>query len=360
MNDSNSIEFTVTSQPLPSGWLDQDIGAVGIAGSATYSGGVFTVTGAGFGTVYVTSDQVHFAYQPWSGDGTIVAQVTSVSGGTGQLGVMIRETMNSGATGLFAFEYPSSAAYTSQRTSSGATSTSQGGNSVNVPFWIKVVRSGGTFTAYTSPDGLSWTQDGSSQTISMAQTVYVGLAVDSAYHTSTVTATFANVSVTGPTDPGPAVTGVSATTGSVGSTVVISGTGFGVSQGSSSVTLNSVATTINSWSNTSISITIPSGATSGYLLVSVAPSMDDSNPTYFTVTSQPLPSGWLDQDLGGEPATGSATYSSGVFTDNGAGRGTLYNQADQVHFIYQPLTGDGSIVARIDTLSGGQAGVMVI
>jgi RHS repeat-associated protein len=358
MNDSNSITFTITSQPLPSGWLDQDVGAVGTAGSATYSGGVFTVNGAGFGTAYVTADQAHFVYQPLSGDGTVVARVVSTSGAA-QAGVMIRETTNTGATGMFAFGYYASTVYTTQRTSTGATSSFQGGTSVAVPFWIKVVRSGNTLTAYTAPDGVSWVQDGSSQTISMAQTVYVGLAVDSYYHTSLGTATFDNVSVTGPTDAGPVVTGVSATTGSVGSTVVISGTGFGVSQGSSTVTLNAVATTINSWSNTSISVTIPSGATTGYLVVSTAPSMDDSNPTYFTVTSQPLPSGWLDQDLGGEPTTGSATYSSGVFTDNGAGRGTLYNQADQVHFIYQPLIGDGSIVARITSLSSGQAGVMI-
>jgi RHS repeat-associated protein len=361
MNDSNSVAFTVTSQPLPSGWLDQDIGAVGTAGSATYSGGVFTVTGAGFGTVYVASDQAHFAYQALSGDGSIVARLASVSGGTGQLGVMIRETMNSGASGMFAFEYSSGATYTSQRTSTGATSSFQGGNSLAPPFWIKIVRSGSTLTASTSPDGLSWSQDGSPQTVSMAQTVYVGLAVSSAYHTSTVTATFDNVSVTGPTDPGPVVTGVSATTGSVGSTVVVSGTGFGVSQGSSSVTLNAVATTINSWNNTSISITIPSGATSGYLVVTVAPSMDDSNPTYFTVTSQPLPAGWLDEDLGGPGVAGSATFSSGTFTVNASGRGTMYTQPDQVHFVYQPLVGDGSIVARVATESGGstQAGVMV-
>jgi RHS repeat-associated protein len=358
MNDSNSITFTITSQPLPSGWLDQDVGAVGTAGSATYSGGVFTVNGAGFGTAYVTADQAHFVYQALSGDGTIVARVVSTSGAA-QAGVMIRETANTGATGMFAFGYYASTVYTTQRTSTGATSSFQGGASVTVPFWIKVVRSGSTLTAYTAPDGLSWVQNGSSQTISMAQTVYVGLAVDSLYHTSLGTATFDNVSVTGATDAGPVVTEVSATTGSVGSTVVISGTGFGLSQGSSTVTLNAVATTINSWSNTSISVTIPSGATTGYLVVSTAPSMDDSNPTYFTVTSQPLPSGWLDQDLGGEPTTGSATYSSGVFTDNGAGRGTLYNQADQVHFIYQPLIGDGSIVARITSLSGGQAGVMI-
>jgi len=46
--------------------------------------------------------------------------------------------------------------------------------------------------------------------------------------------------------------------------------------------------------------TIPAGATSGPLLVSVAPSMNDSNVVQFAVTWQPLPPSWLDQDVGAE------------------------------------------------------------
>ena len=68
---------------------------------------------------------------------------------------------------------------------------------------------------------------------------------------------------------------------------------------------------VNSWSNTSISITIPSGATSGLLVVSVAPSMNDSNPIVFTVTSQSLPSGWLDGDVGEVVLAGSSSYTNG-------------------------------------------------
>ena len=35
------------AQSLPSGWSTTDIGAVGATGSASYSSGTFTVTGAG-------------------------------------------------------------------------------------------------------------------------------------------------------------------------------------------------------------------------------------------------------------------------------------------------------------------------
>jgi hypothetical protein len=66
-------------------------------------------------------------------------------------------------------------------------------------------------------------------------------------------------------------------------------------------------------------VNIPAGATSGPLLVSVAPSMDDSNAVRFTVTSQALPNTWLDQDIGSVGLVGSATYANDVFTVKGAG-----------------------------------------
>jgi hypothetical protein len=45
---------------------------------------------------------------------------------------------------------------------------------------------------------VNWTQLGTSQTISMAQNVYVGLAVNSGSGSASSTATFDNLSVTTP------------------------------------------------------------------------------------------------------------------------------------------------------------------
>ena len=102
---------------------------------------------------------------------------------------------------------------------------------------------------------------------------------------------------------------------------MVFGLGFGASQAGSVVTLNGTAVTVNSWSDTAIIVTIQSGATSGAMVVSVAPSMNDSNPVMFEVTSQPLPPTWLDQDIGLVGLAGSATYANGTFTVNGAGQG---------------------------------------
>ena len=55
----------------------RDVGAVGVAGSASYSNGTFTVSGSG-DDVWGTADAFHYAYQSLSGDGQIVARVASV------------------------------------------------------------------------------------------------------------------------------------------------------------------------------------------------------------------------------------------------------------------------------------------
>jgi len=120
MNASNPVTFTVTSQPLPAGWLDQDIGPVGIAGSASYTNGTFTATGAGT-SVWSTADGFHFAYQVLSGDGTIVARVVTVSpSSTG--GVMVRETLNPDSTEVFSAFY-AQGTYMNYRTATGGTTS---------------------------------------------------------------------------------------------------------------------------------------------------------------------------------------------------------------------------------------------
>jgi len=369
MNDSNAVYLEVTPLPLPTSWMDQDISSVG-AGSATYStsSGIFTVKGAG-AAIGGTADSFHLAYQPLSGDGTFIARLISYkSGSTPQIGVMIRETLDPGAKDVFVTFQPSTASLNYRSTAGGSASTqstSFSNPSGYYPYWLKVTRSGNTFSGYVSSGGVTWTQVGTTQTITMAQNVYVGLAVT----LSSSTALFDNVSISTTAVPAPIITNVSATTGAVGSQVVITGSHFGSSQGNSAVMLSDSPMTVNSWSDTSITITITPTAISGYLAVLVGPSMNASNPVVFTVTSQPLPSGWLDSDIGTVYTAGSATYSNGAFTVNARGSGIDGGNnsgsltADGFHFAYQSLSGDGAIVARVSNIQGEnpgiQAGVMI-
>jgi hypothetical protein len=74
-------------------------GAPGVAGNASYANNVFTVNGAGT-QIYGTADAFHFVYQPLLGDGTIVARLVSLQGGSGYVsaGVMIREALSPDST----------------------------------------------------------------------------------------------------------------------------------------------------------------------------------------------------------------------------------------------------------------------
>jgi len=162
--------------------------------------------------------------------------------------------------------------------------------------------------------------------------------------------------------PAPSLTSLSPTTGAVGTAVTISGANFGATQGSSVVQFNGTSTTPSSWSNTSIVVPVPAGATSGPVVVTV--NAVASNSATFTVStaSAPLTGPWTDQDVGAPVVAGNASVTGGTFTVTGAGT-DIWDVNDQFHFMYQPLTGDGQIVARVASLQNtdawAKAGVMI-
>src|SRR5207248_11219547 len=69
--------------------------------------------------------------------------------------------------------------------------------------------------------------------------------------------------------PPPSISSLSPTSGAVGTSVTITGTNFGASQGTSTVTFNGTSATPTSWSATSIAVPVPSGATTGNVVVTV-------------------------------------------------------------------------------------------
>ena len=83
--------------------------------------------------------------------------------------------------------------------------------------------------------------------------------------------------------PTPSITSLNPTSGLIGTSVTITGTNFGASQGPSTVTFNGIATSPTSWSATSIAAPVPNGATTGNVIVTV--SGVASNVVLFTVTS---------------------------------------------------------------------------
>ena len=60
-----------------------------------------------------------------------------------------------------------------------ASTNNDSGTRVAAPYWVKIERKGDAFTGFISPDGVTWTQLGTAQTIAMGNPVYIGLAVTS-------------------------------------------------------------------------------------------------------------------------------------------------------------------------------------
>ncbi len=78
--------------------------------------------------------------------------------------------------------------------------------------------------------------------------------------------------------------------------------------------------------------------------------------------SSPLPAPWVNGDIGNPTIQGSASYNNGTFTINGSGS-DIWNNADQFHYMYQLITGDGEIVVKMNDITNtnnwAKAGVMI-
>jgi regulation of enolase protein 1 (concanavalin A-like superfamily) len=75
-----------------------------------------------------------------------------------------------------------------------------------------------------------------------------------------------------------------------------------------------------------------------------------------------LATGWSHGDVGSPVLSGDASQSGTVLTVDAAGV-DVWGRTDQFHFVYQRVTGDGDIVARVDDISPtnewSKAGVMI-
>jgi regulation of enolase protein 1 (concanavalin A-like superfamily) len=377
LTHTTTVNLTVNVAPnFPPGWLDADVGSVGTAGSASYANGTFTVKASGK-WIWDVADGMHFVYQSFSGNGTIVARVVSVQGSTyPEAGVMIRETLGANSAHAYtAYEpYPGPSIYLYSRASTGGTTASQSSAVSGLPYWVKLVRSGSTFSGYASSDGVNWVQVGSSRTISMSQNVYIGLAVSANNNSALVTATFDNVSITVPVpdfallaSPG----NLSIMQGASGTSTVTITPQNGFS-GSVSLSASGVPSGVtasfspNPTTATSTLTLAASGtATTGTATVAItgtSGSLTHTTTVNLTVNVAPnFPPGWLEADVGSVGTAGSASYANGAFTVKASGK-WIWDVADGMHFVYQAFSGDGTIVARVVSAQGSvypQAGVMI-
>ncbi len=209
----NSAE--VWGQPtgsIPSQFQTADIGSVGLTGSASCCSGEFTVAGAG-ADIWGSADAFRFVYAPLSGDGSIVARVTSLTGTDpwAKAGVMMRENLSAGARNVCQLiSYANGATLQWRATASGGSANLT--QPAMAPYWVMLTRTNNTFTGYISADGNYWTPVGSTN-ISMANTIVAGLAVTAHTTAALNSAEFDNVSASFVSNSPPTVSWVTPSSG---------------------------------------------------------------------------------------------------------------------------------------------------
>jgi hypothetical protein len=211
--------------PPPAPWSNQDIGdyvlderrlgaygvvSVRVPGITSYDAGDMSFTVRGAGTDLNVNRQgmtAQFAYRPVAGDSTFTARVVSLAkaGTSDQVGLLMAQSLSpfgqiAGAvltsTGLGDAGIRQ---FVRRQVVAGTTSTTDGGSGVATPTWLRLQRSGNTFTAASSVDGSTWSVIGQDTILAFgAAPYYVGLVVTSRSPLALNTTVFDNITVTYP------------------------------------------------------------------------------------------------------------------------------------------------------------------
>ncbi|HSW00837.1 MAG TPA: LamG-like jellyroll fold domain-containing protein [Sedimentisphaerales bacterium] len=158
----------------------------------TEAGGKMTLTGAGV-DIWGNSDDFTYAYKTLTGDGSLVARVTSNGTGTNTWakgGVMIRDSVNGGsmhAMMVITGGGGNGASFQYRSATNGASGNNDSTAVVAPPYWVRIERAGGTFSGYVSADGKTWSVVGQT-VVEMTDPVLIGLCVTS--HVAGVDRTF--------------------------------------------------------------------------------------------------------------------------------------------------------------------------
>ena len=149
--------------------------------------------------IWNTADQFQFLSMPMTGDGRMTAKVdsqtqTPSTSNAAKAGVMFRETLNAGSIhGMMDVMKANGSEFHWRLTTNGSSAATTVTAGIAAPYWVRITRVGNVVTGERSPDGVNWTQQGATQSISMTSSIYVGLAVSAVDNTKLNTATFSNV-----------------------------------------------------------------------------------------------------------------------------------------------------------------------
>ncbi|MEO0483318.1 MAG: glycosyl hydrolase family 28-related protein [Planctomycetota bacterium] len=192
--------------PLPTPWLNDDVGSVGAEGWSVFSAPAqFAVNGAGAnisGNGQSNGDRFHYVYQNLdiTNNVEIVARVTQApaSDPDAKAGLMFRTSIDSRvAANGYVYITPGNGLWVSARSGTGGgTSFEQIDALATPPYWLKLVRtSTNAVRVYTSPDGADWVYAADRTVNAGGGTKFIGLAVTSRDNNQTSEAVFEDVEV---------------------------------------------------------------------------------------------------------------------------------------------------------------------
>jgi lysophospholipase L1-like esterase len=185
-----------------SSFTDADIGNPGVAGSASVSNGVYTVTGGGSDT-WLTSDQFNYYSEPVSGNEAMIVQVNSIQNTSvwAKVGLMFRNSTAAGDQFVSVYENPGNLVEMQWRDTANANAagTSQVAISGSAT-WLELVKVGTSYSAYYAttsgvPTAANWVLINTHASSFTNTNFLAGLAVCAHNNAVSCTTTFSNLSI---------------------------------------------------------------------------------------------------------------------------------------------------------------------
>jgi RNA polymerase sigma factor (sigma-70 family) len=193
-------------RPTALGLFDHslDIGGPARAGSAQLDGDAFTIRGGG-AHIYGEADQFRFVCRTWTGDGEIIARIHSELEQQARqvcAGVMFREKLTADSHHTAILLDAIGKCHLKYRDAGHPASACEiSGSERHGKHWVRLVRRGNTFTAYTRPDGVQMWRVVKDLELPMRSSLYVGLAVTAHDNAQLATTMIDRVSLHGRSKP---------------------------------------------------------------------------------------------------------------------------------------------------------------